>query len=463
MCAQKIKQASIFGRLGSGLGQGLAEQLPQEVDRYRLSQGLKKLGEQKDLSPFQQFAELSSIPGITPQMIQSGSELLKQQQIRNAYKTGRTSEQDFKSQDMQPSTGLESVKFGQIPNKIERNNVQQNDQTIPSNQNREQEATSNPPAANENPLNEKFIPRDPWNQARNEQAINEAFDRGIATTFPEAQAYANSQREIYERAPEKFREQLDYKKGIDKEVDNLFDNHLATRLHKEGKETLADVSGDLQLNIKKKARNSVATGKMTPEQAAEYYSKKALDLVKNKGAALKIANRDVMDRIIPHKKEEVLKNLMHISKNYSDMGSDEEFYNFLTTDKLTEDGRQEGMGLSPGAAAIIQYQRTEKVKSLIKNTKISSKSPAESTRAFAEDLFKEMTPSDSFLAIARQMKQQDPNFDEYAFFDYLRENKDQYGSIPRLDREVINGVSDFFPNWRDVGLFPAWGKGVTND
>ncbi len=234
---------------------------------------------------------------------------------------------------------------------------------------------------------------------------------------------------MYENAPEQYRKQLDYKKGIDQETDNLFDKHLQTRIQKEGKETYGDVPGDLQLNIKKKARNDVATGKMTPEQAAEYYSKKALDLVKDKGRALEIANRDFWDRITPSKKTEAIKNLQHIAKNFTDMGSDEDFYNFLTTDKLTESGKQEGMGLSPGGAAIIQYPRTEKVKNLIQNTKIPfskdvsdpllkrTQPNSEATRAFADNLMKVMSPQDSFLAVARQMKEQDPRFDEYAFFD----------------------------------------------
>ncbi len=470
--AQYIKQGNLFGRIGSGIGQGLAEQLPKEIERGRLSAGLKELGEQKGLSPFQQFAGLVSAAHEYPQVVQSGAELLKQQQMRDAYKRGRVPGQEYQQQNMQSSPGLQDVNFAQLPGQFPRNGsqqAQQNNQTIPSNQPRQQEALSNPSAASENPLQEKFIPADPWNQGRQEAAINEAFDRGIATTFPEAQAYANSQKDIYERTPAEYRKQLDYKKGVDKEVDERFDQQLATRLQKEGKETFADIPGDLQLKIKKKARNSVATGKMNPEQAAEYYSTKALDLAKDKSIALKIANRDVWDRLLPKKKEETLKSLMHIAKNYADMGAEEDFYNFLKTDNLAGDvlslsgGAQQGMGLSPGGAAIIQYPRTPKVKSLIKNTKISNKTPSQSTRAFAENLMKEITPQDSFLAVARQMKQQDTNFDEHAFFDYLRENEDQYGSIPRLDREVSNGVSDFFPNWRDIGLFPALGKAVTND
>jgi hypothetical protein len=76
---QYIKQGNLWGRIGTALGKGLADQLPEEIQRGRLSAGLKKLGEQKDLTPFQQFSGLISQPGITPQAIQSGSEILRQQ------------------------------------------------------------------------------------------------------------------------------------------------------------------------------------------------------------------------------------------------------------------------------------------------------------------------------------------------------------------------------------------------
>jgi hypothetical protein len=79
--AQKIKQGNIFGRIGTGVGKGLAEQLPKEIERGRLASGLKELGNQKGLTPFQQFSSLASLPGVTPQMIQSGSDLLRQQAI----------------------------------------------------------------------------------------------------------------------------------------------------------------------------------------------------------------------------------------------------------------------------------------------------------------------------------------------------------------------------------------------
>ena len=81
----KIKPANIFGRVGEGFGQGLAQQIPKEIDRYRLQQGLESLSKESEgLTPFQQFARLSSIPGATPQMIESGTNLLRQQAKGNA-------------------------------------------------------------------------------------------------------------------------------------------------------------------------------------------------------------------------------------------------------------------------------------------------------------------------------------------------------------------------------------------
>lgn len=77
--AQYIKNASLFGRIGTNLGKGLAEQLPKEVERGRLSAGLKDIGNRKDQTPFQQFSALAGHAADYPQIVQSGSELLKQQ------------------------------------------------------------------------------------------------------------------------------------------------------------------------------------------------------------------------------------------------------------------------------------------------------------------------------------------------------------------------------------------------
>lgn len=100
--AQEIKQANIFGRVGSGIGKGLAEQVPKEIERHRLATGLQNLEKEgSNLSPFQQFSRLSSIPGITPQMIESGSKLLRQQGINQALMNKSSQENMPKSNPFQ--------------------------------------------------------------------------------------------------------------------------------------------------------------------------------------------------------------------------------------------------------------------------------------------------------------------------------------------------------------------------
>lgn len=454
--AQYIQNADIFGRIGSGIGQGISESLPKEIERGRLAEGLQQLAKQKDLTPFERFSGLASLPGTNPQIIQSGADILNQQAKRDAYERRANLAASPEAKNYQSQSGLKDIQFGQT------NPNQQRGQTVPSDQPRNVEALQSPGAAKENPLSEKFMPPSPWNIQMQEDAINDAFKNGLANTFEEANSYANQRKQLYESAPEKYRAQLEYQKGVDNEVDSLFDKDLETRLQKKGDNTFSDVPGDLQLDIKKQARNAVATGKMNPQQAADYYTKKALDLTKDRNRVLEIANRDLSDRLLPYKKEENLKNLMDVGKSFKEMGSSEYLFNLLKDKREGEDGAQLGMGLSPGGAAIISFPRSGQVNGLISRTRVG-KNPSMGTRAFADELSKVMTPEDSFLAIARVMKQKDSNFDEYAFFDYLRENRDKYSSNARLKREISQGVSDFFPDWRDVGLFPAFKQSVANE
>jgi hypothetical protein len=92
----EVKQANPWGKLGTSLGQGLSEQLPKEVDRFRLSQGLKKFSEDApNLSQMQQLTRLAQIPGALehPQLIQTFG-ALAQQQVRNAQFEKRQKEEE---------------------------------------------------------------------------------------------------------------------------------------------------------------------------------------------------------------------------------------------------------------------------------------------------------------------------------------------------------------------------------
>lgn len=448
-------------RIGARVGEALSEQLPKEAARYRLSQGLQEVGQMQNQSPFQQFASLAGVPGITPQMLESGAELLKQQRFRDAYRgqgqAGQPSEQPQQSQQGQ---NFQDVQFAQMPNQIQRGmQAPTGEQPQVAFDSREQQALANPPSAAEHPGQEKYQPAKPWNQAMQDSAISEAFDSGKAINLQEAMSYANQQRQMYEAAPEAERARYNYNKEIDTETENLFNTQLAKRLQKaEGQSTFADVPGDLQLNLVKQAQNSVSTGKMTPKQAAEYYSTAALDLTKTLNNAKRLANVDVLDLVDPKKKAERIKNLMTMGKEFSELGASEYFYDFLKTKGKDAKGNYQGFGLSPGMASLIAFPISQSLEKIVNDADfplIGYEKRQQEANRVADQVLNAMSPNDSILAVARQLKDKHPNFDEMAFFDYVREHPEMWSFNKRLGREVQTGVSDIFPNWGDILLFPA--------
>jgi len=93
--AQYIKQGDLFGRVGTGFAKGLAEQLPKEMERNRISSGLKALGDKKNLTPFESFAELAGIVPDNPQLLQTGGDILRQQAIINSADRNREPKQEL--------------------------------------------------------------------------------------------------------------------------------------------------------------------------------------------------------------------------------------------------------------------------------------------------------------------------------------------------------------------------------
>lgn len=469
---QEIDTGGDFGsRMGRAIGGGLSASLPKASERYRLAKGLEDLGNQKGKTPFEQFASLASIPGITPQMLASATELLKQQNLRNAYRGGgaRGQGEEFSPQQNKGAPSIRDVEFARMPNQApSRSPARGEEQIVPQDaESPRSRALEDQPMAAEHPGAEKFLPAHAWTQEMQDQAISEAFDTGKAYNINEAFAYADKKREMYENSPLKERERLKYKKEIDNETNQLFQDQLKKRLHAaDENEVLRTIDGDLQLKISKQAQSEVAKGNMTPKEAADYYSSAALDLAKDQQKLREIANRDFVDMVMPSKKAENIKRLNAMSNNFSKMGASEAFYNYLK-DSGTENGVKRGLGLSPGNAALIAYPPSKNVASVVENFKYS-KSPvstqegriAKSREAYklADEVLKNMNSGDSILAIARMMRNRDPNFDESAFFDYVRDNPQFYDYNPRLIRETETGVSDVIPNWGDMFLFPAIGK-----
>lgn len=437
-------------RFGQAYGKYLSENIPKEAERRGLSEDLRNISEQKDLTPFQQFAGLASARGATPQIVESGSKLLQHQSKMDAYNK-RTNKGE--------APAPEQAGFDQ---RMEGYNQRLEQKPVEGKARKERALEAEPTqtgAATESPLDKKYLPAPPFTQSMRENAIDEAFTSGLANNFDEASAIADDAERRYMQAPEQYKKDLAHRVAVDKQVDDLYDAELSTRLQKQGPETFADLSGDEQLNIKKKARNDVATGRMTPQQAAEHYSKKSLDIAKDKSRIKEIGNRGLIDSFLPHKKEDNLKSLVNISKNFRDMNMQEDYYNLLGAGK-----KAGGLSLSPGARAVIAYERSEPVKKLMKDAKIENKKDfVTDTIKFTDDLAKSMGPDDSILAVAKLMKENHPRFNQDAYFDYLRNNQDRLGLNPRLKREINRGALDWAADWEDMQLFPYFKRMGTNE
>jgi hypothetical protein len=99
------ENSSPIGRIGKGVGKGLAEQVPKEIDRYRLSSGLEKFAkESAGKSPFQQAVDFYKIPGATAEMGYTLFPLLQQEARRNASENITGGEQP-----RQPQPGATNV------------------------------------------------------------------------------------------------------------------------------------------------------------------------------------------------------------------------------------------------------------------------------------------------------------------------------------------------------------------
>lgn len=428
------QQGGIWGQLGKGFGQGLAEQIPKEIDQYKLSQGLKKIGEQEGLTPFQQFANLASIPGATPQMIQSGADLLRTQGIRNAYQrmAGASPEE---TQVVQPQDKFQNVPFAGI-----KPGQSQSKAAV-------QPEFGQPQISEENPLRPQAIPAKPWTQQRFNQEVANNFQKFPGITQPEAIAMATQAQEREMARPIAEQARDEYKEKVQEKAVSKFNDFLKTKLERTEKEGVyKDITGENLINLQRGMERDLRLNpNASYDDVADKWSTKALDLAKTKTQLNTLANRDFESKLNPLKKEATLNKLRAYQKIFEDSGNSEEFFNKLQSD----------FSLSPQGAAWIAYPRTKEVAQFVSSVKPSTlQNTNANSRKYADKLKNMITSDDSLLSIAREIRNKDPYFDQQAFFDELAQDQDRLSQ--RQQREIGEGPSDWLPSWGDILILPIF-------
>ncbi len=459
MAGQKIKQGNIFGRIGTGLGKGLAEQIPKEIERNRLASGLKDLGNQEGLSPFQQFSALASIPGITPQMLQSGSELLRHQSQANAYKNGlsgnqRRNEEGRTQQEPRSSPDISGIKFGNYVEKAL--NAQQGQQMPPVGQVNNQQATPNqqsnenvPQTVEGNALNKQNQTRLPWTPQERNDAIGYYIDKGFLPDQAKSMAADDEARDLAE--PAAYQQRL---KDVDEargKIRDTLKRHLETKLQKEKGDVFKDVEGRMILNAERgMERDLIENPKKDVENAANDWSERLYQTAIAKGKLKTLGSTTGIESIF--KGDTSLKKLKEYQNIFKSSGNLEEFKNILQGDDF---------GMSAQGAASVAYPPNQKIDKILSDYKSSSQSydPAnkyQEARKIALDVENSLGPDDSVLSIVRKLSEKDPYFDQQAFIDQISEDKDRIGLNQRQRLELAEGVANIVPNWADLLYLPIF-------
>ncbi len=402
---------NIFGRLGKGIGQGLSEQVPKEIENNRLSNRLKEIeanvSSENPMTPFQQAAALYGVPGgkeAAPHLLP----LLQQQQANSAY--------------------LSQNKQGQNKN-------------------------INPVVAkNEKPIDRSLRPNYLTASSPDQIKANAAelyaknpAQYGFKIGNAEAQAEKDDARRISEDTGNEAR--------ITKTRD-YFNDSVSTALQKDTKKDIyGDISGDLLNDFREMASNDTS---LNPKESGHQYAKKILDFAKNQQNLKKLGSFGERSNwnITPKLRQQRLENIRDEYAKYDKL---EDFKNLLV-----------GQGMSDAYANYVAHpiKENKEINNYIKNLPKPKESFAKKLFKYesesgkepeiAKNIGKNLMNGDSINSIALQLKQQ--GFSGTAFLDEInrlhREKK--INLTPEQARE-LEGDRNLKPNLNDILIFSNGG------
>jgi len=380
------QKGSLAGRIGAGFGEGFSEQAPKEFERYRMAQGLEKFQNQSGgRSPIQNLAAISSIPGVTPQMIQSFGELSKQQAQANALANRKELE------NRPPPSPFPDRKRGGQPGS-----------DIPS-------ITQPKPLEQ---IQEGYIP--PTYEQKLDRA-GELYNAnpGLYQNNPQLAIDAVDQEETQKKA---------ITEAYEKKHQNLTDiqDNVVNRL-KAHSERLGvnKVPANVYSKVEDEAIKATKPkkdggGGLTEQQAMKKYGDKLDEINRQYEAVDTIGNWGMTAR----KPSSTLRNIESLQKDFKKRDDTENFADTLI----------DSSGLSP----LMAYSMADPVKEYkqlnsyisklprINDTK--SEDPAYETEKISENLFN-MMGEGSPLAIAYELKRL--GYDPNTWLDYVTKNKDK--------------------------------------
>jgi hypothetical protein len=437
MVQELTTKPSIFGRLGMGLSRGLAETVPKEIERQRLSQGLKKFGEgSKDRSPMENLIELASIPGAAerPQLIQSFGQLAQQE--------GRNQANLRAASQNQPRQ-IEKIGSSAIANKQE-----------------EGITTREPTEATLKP----YIPRG-YQERHDAAAENYNID---PARYDNKFENALKEEMLKDQSALEQNTALQGQRGNERLVKDDIEKELETKRNLLG----AKIPGNVYDDVRTKALNAVKPVELggeglTEEQATAKYGKD-LDKISRQYQEIKNLGAGHMLFDDPKTNRKIIDTL---SESFRERGDEENFAQELITNQQ----------ISPEAAyyfASPVSKNKELNNAIIKAPDISKNIPgfsqkelmkqnpdmsfkqiddviAEKRKEYTYRAAKALAPklgkNGSPLAVGMELQAR--GYDPEVWYDYLDKNRKELGLYPNQIDQLSKRTSNWFPSLKDKWFF----------
>ena len=305
-------QGSISGRIGKGFAEGLTEQIPKQIERNRLTQGLQEMKKNPSVDPLDQLTQLYQ-SGATPEQISQIQPLLERANAnREAQREANNISQNKTPVKNTAQKGNENV-VGENTTLGNKNKKTPKKPSL---------ITKGPQQASLNPILPLTTEEIKTQGAENRKNFPNKYK---TQAEGEAEAIAQRNREI---ASQQAEINLGVtQKGLRNELENELAKRLGFDLQKGGFEQFTDVPGNYIKKVLDEEDTEIASGNKSTQEAAEDASKNIKDY-----ASLRLANSTEGKKWMVSKDPKAVRSMVNNQKEgYKERGELKTFVNDLIT------------------------------------------------------------------------------------------------------------------------------------
>jgi hypothetical protein len=360
------QQGNIFGRLGKGIGQGLSETLPAEIQKGRLAYGLENLQKEgQNLNPLQASAQLLR-SGATPEQVSQFLPHIQQATKGEAFQNRGQKSQVVSSNSIKEIIGNENKKPPSL-GKLSPEEIQSYKSKI---------------------LQEPSF-EEIEEGARERRARGEAFTREDALQQEKESKHQN------------LASQRDKIASTRKDVNDRF----ALTLQNSGLGDYKDVAGPIQQALLDRADYNILTKGMTAQES----SKNISDILEELGKTA--TQTKTTGSLFLAKPQEMKNSLIQQKKTFDKYGFGEVFDDIAT----------KSLGITPiKAASFLDPIKNKETLNVLKSIKKNPFSPLFTSidEKKLNKLVNSIEPGDNILSIANELR--DKRMDVGQFIEKVR-------------------------------------------